>query len=212
MLSISKQSTTAILLLICSLLLLSSCSLKATKKAPEPLDWQQRQALLSAISNWSMRARIGIRSEQVNGSASLIWDETDGKRTLNLLGPLGGGAIRLVQDADGATLTDSKGRSWQNDNASELVSQATGWKIPLSGLRWWMLGLTEPGHAAEYSFDEQSRLQTITQQGWNVTYNKYASFSNYELPSSITVTTDNVETGTTPVRVKLIVKEWEIKK
>jgi outer membrane lipoprotein LolB len=197
--------------LVFSMFLLSSCSLKTTKQSIETLDWEQRQAQLATLTHWTLRARIGIRSQQVNGSASLIWDEEDDGRVLNLLGPLGGGAIHLEQNQDGATLTDSKGRSWYNSNARELIRQSTGWEIPVSGLRWWILGLTEPGSSASYSFDEQNRLQSIQQQGWLVTYNKYKSFGPYELPSSITVTGYEEVAEENPVRVKLVIKEWEIK-
>ena len=199
------------ILLFFSMFLQTSCSLKTTKQTVETPDWQQRQVQLSAISGWTMRARIGIRSQQVNGSASMIWEESVSGRTLDLLGPLGGGAIHLVQNETGATLTDSKGMSWYNSNARDLVREATGWEIPVSSLRWWILGLTEPGSIASYSLDEQSRLQSIEQHGWLVTYNRYARFGAYELPSSITVTSDKKPADYDAVQVKLIIKGWEIK-
>jgi outer membrane lipoprotein LolB len=182
-------------LLLFTLSVLSGCtSIPAKKEAP--VDWKSRQAAFAQIDSWLMHARIGMRSKHHSGSATLIWDETERNRKLRLLGPLGGGVIYLQQDKTGVSLQDS--------------NRVTGWQIPVSGLRWWLLGITEPGSTAEYTLDESQRLLSVTQDGWKVTLDKYRLFGDYELPSLIVVETQEGQDKAGYIRAKLIVKEWKI--
>ncbi|HIE20305.1 MAG TPA: outer membrane lipoprotein LolB, partial [Rhodospirillales bacterium] len=80
---------------------------------------------------------------------------------------------------------DSKGKIWHARDAGELISRVTGWQIPVAGLRWWLLGLTEPGSNAEYTLDENHRLATVQQAGWKVSLDKYNPFDGHVLPTSI---------------------------
>jgi outer membrane lipoprotein LolB len=203
------QTKVTLFLALAALLLLSSCATRPAVK-PEPAEWQARQAALSAIDSWNMRARIGMRSRDNSGSATLIWDENSGSRYLRLLGPLGGGVVHIEQDASGASIRDSKGKTWQAEKVGTLIYKATGWNIPVSGLRWWMLGLTEPGSDADYTLDDSNRLQEVRQQGWKVSFNRYAMFDGNNLPSSLTIETDAEPGSEFYVRVKLIVKEWNL--
>ncbi len=196
-------------LLLFTLSVLSGCtSIPAKKEAP--VDWKSRQAAFAQIDSWLMHARIGMRSKHHSGSATLIWDETERKRKLRLLGPLGGGVIYLQQDKTGVSLQDSNGKQWHADDPNELIYRVTGWQIPVSGLRWWLLGITEPGSTAEYTLDESQRLLSVTQDGWKVTLDKYKLFGDYELPSSIVVETQAGQDKDGYIRAKLIVKEWKI--
>ncbi len=196
-------------LLLFTLSLLSGCTSIPAKKETL-LDWKSRQVAFAQIDSWIMHARIGMRSRQHSGSATLIWDETQKNRKLRLLGPLGGGVIYLQQDKTGVSLQDSNGKKWHADNANELIYRVTGWQIPVSGLRWWLLGMIEPGSSAEYTLDESQRLVTVQQDGWKVTLDKYRLFGDYELPASIVLETEASQDNDGYIRAKLIVKEWNI--
>lgn len=196
-------------LLLFTISVLAGCtSIPAKKEAL--VDWKTRQAAFAQIDSWILHARIGMRSKHHSGSASLIWDETQRNRKLRLLGPLGGGVIYLQQDNTGVSLQDSKGKKWHANDASELIYRVTGWQIPVSGLRWWLLGITEPGSTAEYTLDESQRLLSVTQDGWKVTLDNYRLFGDYELPSSIVVETQASQDKDGYIRAKLIVKDWKI--
>ena len=188
-------------------MLLSACTAKPVK--PETsVAWHSRQAILAEIDQWQLHARIGLRSKHRSGSASLIWDEIPGQRNLRLLGPVGGGLILLQQDSTGVTLTDSKGKTWYATDAAELIQRVTGWQIPVSGLRWWLLGMTEPGSKAAYTLDQSQRLASINQDQWKVAFDKYSMFGRYELPTSIIIESDSSKDDDKYIRAKLIVKNW----
>ncbi|MFW2439842.1 MAG: lipoprotein insertase outer membrane protein LolB [Arenicellales bacterium] len=194
-------------LLLFTLFLLSACTSKPIK-VDTGSDWQSRQAALAEIDNWKMNARIGLRSKDRSGSASLIWVETPEQRNLRLLGPLGGGLVQLQQNAAGVSILDSKGKTWLAQDAGELVYRVTGWQIPVSGMRWWLLGLTEPGSQAESTLDAAHRLKSVRQDGWNVVLDKYTQFGDHELPTSIVIETVAGGDDERYIRVKVIVKDW----
>jgi len=201
---------TIALFLSAAVLLLGACASRSIQ--PEaPFDWQSKQSALAKIDNWKMHARIGLRGIDRSGSASLIWVETSEQRNLRLLGPLGGGLVLLQQDAaGGVTLQDSKGRAWHAQDAGELIYRVTGWQIPVSGLRWWLLGLTEPGSKAESTIDSAHRLVSVQQAGWKVSLDKYTLFGDHELPTSIVMETMADREDERYIRVKVIVKEFEL--
>jgi len=194
-------------MLLTSSLLLGACTSKPVKMEADS-DWQSRQAALAEINSWKMHARIGLRSKDRSGSASLIWVETPEQRNLRLLGPLGGGLVLLRQDAAGVSIQDSKGKTWLAQDAGELIYRVTGWQIPVSGMRWWLLGLTEPGSKAESTIDAAHHLVSVQQSGWKVTLDKYTLFGGHELPTSIVIETVAGSGDERYIRVKVIVKEW----
>ncbi len=195
------------LLLLAVVVLLGACTSKPIKKETTP-DWQSKQSALAKIDSWKMHARIGLRDNDRSGSASLIWEESPEQRTLRLIGPLGGGLIILKQDGSGVTLKDNKGRVRYSPYADELIYRVTGWKIPVSGLRWWLLGLTEPGSKAVTTIDAEHRLLTVQQAGWKVSLDKYTQFGEHELPASIIFETVAVREDERYIRMKVIVKDW----
>ena len=196
-------------LLLSASLLLAACTSQPVKQEASA-SWLSRQVALAEIDRWQLNARIGLRSEGRSGSATLIWNEQPGQRKLRLLGPVGGGLILLQQDETGVTLQDSKGKTWHAVDPAELIHRVTGWQIPVSGLRWWLLGMTEPGSKADYTLDDSERLATVVQDGWKVTLAKYTLFGKYELPASVTVESQVSKEDDGYMRAKLIVKEWEI--
>lgn len=190
------------------LLILPGCSTKPIKPAVQP-DAQQQAVTLAKMTNWKLRARIGLRSKQKSGTATMIWDETSAKRSLRLLGPLGGGVILLQQDASGVSIQDSNKKIYRGTEAGELIYQVTGWQIPVTGLRWWLLGLTEPGSDAIPVYDDKQRLLHVVQDGWEISMSNYSQFDNYELPGSLLIKTTTDKNSERYLRVKIIVKEWQ---
>ena len=190
-------------------LLLGACTVKPVKK-DIPVSGSITQAKLASLDHWQLHARIGLRSKERSGSATLIWEESPDFRKLRLIGPLGGGVIQLQQDETGVTITDSKGKVWQDNDAGQLIHRVTGWQIPVSGLRWWLLGLVEPGGIASSTFDASQHLTGVQQDGWNVTLKQYTLFDDYELPTSIVVESEFDKEHERYLRAKLIVKDWKI--
>ncbi|HBE91162.1 MAG TPA: outer membrane lipoprotein LolB [Gammaproteobacteria bacterium] len=187
--------------------MLASCVSKPTIK-PEQQAWQDRQERYSHLNNWHLKGRLGLRSKQESGAVTLIWNETPDHRQLRLLGPVGHGLVKLEETADGAVLQDSRNTRWQGATSQALIEQATGWNIPVQSLRWWVLGIVEPGRETDYQLDDQSRLASLKQDGWQVSFSQYRYFGGYELPGSI-VFQNSTEHPEHSLRGKFLLKKWE---
>ena len=193
-------------LLLISALLLTSCASKPVS-APASLPWKDRNDLYSRLTQWDLKGRLGLVTSQQSGSVTLVWQESDKGRQLRLLGPAGQGLAKLDQTTTGTVIRDNHNNSWQGDTPEPLIEQAIGWEIPLSSLRWWVLGIVEPDSDTRFSLDDQERLQQLEQDGWQVSFSKYRMFDGYELPGSI-VFQSSVETQGRNLRGKFILKEW----
>lgn len=193
-------------LLLMSTVMLTACVSKPVP-APGLKSWVDRQQDYTLLTSWELRGRLGLRSKNESGAVTVVWQESGTHRQLRLLGPAGQGLIKLDEDASGTVIHDRQGQSWQGATPEALLSQVTGWDIPLTSLRWWVLGIVEPDSTAEYRLDEQDRLASLKQDGWQVSFSKYRHFDGYELPGTIVFQSAGNKDDDT-LRGKLILKEW----
>src|SRR5258708_2403368 len=83
----------------------------------------------------------------------------------------------------------------------EEVARRMGLAPPLGSLRYWILGVPEPGHPAKESVDSQQRLSTLQQDGWQIQYTDYMSVGGEWLPSKLTLQRQGV-------RLRVVVDGW----
>ena len=76
-----------------------------------------------------------------------------------------------------------------------------GFDPPLDSLRYWILGVPEPGHPAQESLNAQQRLATLQQDGWQIQYTDYMAVGAEWLPSKLTVQRQGV-------RLRVVVDGW----
>ena len=188
--------------------------------SPPPVEnpaaaWQARQAELRTLSAWTLQGRLAMRAAEEGWQASVHWTHDDGRQQLDLTGPLGRGHLRLTQDHGGAELRDADRKTWRAENAQQLLYRITGWLVPLDGLNYWILGLPAPGPAAKLELDDQGRLKTLDQSGWDIRFLEYARQGSLDLPSKIFIKRrgDGNETASAQhvdVEVRLIIELWTL--
>ncbi|MEK7697610.1 MAG: lipoprotein insertase outer membrane protein LolB [Pseudomonadota bacterium] len=181
-----KPTGFSFLFFLFALLLLSGCAALSTR-APDEVarTWAMRQQALAPITNWELRGRIALRSRDEGMQASLHWVRERERQRISLVGPLGSGQVRLTQDAGGAELRDTEKNVRRAPTARQLLVETTGWDVPFDDMNWWVRGLPAPGAKAEQELDEDGRLKTLTQFGWEVEFLEYGRYGAYELPSKL---------------------------
>ena len=181
-------------------LLLTSCA-DIGKQPPGAPNWNQRVEQLSALTRWSASGKLAIRTKAQSETASLDWQQDGNNTHILLTGPLGLGATAI--DSDRNTLQVSRdGDVKIYDISSTATSQATiGWNLPLQELPFWIRGLPSPGTPIEGQIFAQNLLQQLQQQGWTITYENYALFDHFTLPTRVTMERDNT-------RARLIIRNW----
>jgi len=170
--------------------------------------WGARQAELMHVNAWEIRGRVALRTADTGLQASLQWVRAGDSHRIDLAGPLGGGRVRLRQDASGAELRDSTDKVYRDASAERLLARTTGWQLPLDGLNYWVLGLPAPDTPATSELDAWGRLTRLGQRGWDIRFLDYAIYSGHELPSRVFITRGaDAGTGGT-LDLRLVVETW----
>jgi outer membrane lipoprotein LolB len=201
--------------------LLSACATPPTRApAPDPgAEWAQRQRVLSPIKNWELNGRLSMSAANEGWQASLRWQHRDHRQTINLAGPLGGGALRLTKDEHGASLRDADQQTYRAHDLRTLMRRMTGWDVPLDGLHYWVLGVPMPEVPRQEQIDDWGRPKTMHQLGWDIEFLEYTRVGLHDLPAKLFLKrrlpgVDNGDIdgprGDAVLEVRLVISHWAL--
>lgn len=192
----------------------------ATAPLPSPVEnpeatWQSRQAELKPVTTWKIHGRLAMRAADEGWQASVYWVREGERHRIDITGPLGRGHLRLEQDRHGAELRDADRRTWRAENAEQLLYRVTGWLLPIDGMNYWVLGLPSPAAAASEELDDQGRLKTLAQSGWDIQFLEYTRYGSLDLPSKLFIKRhgSGAETNlakTAALEVRLAIERWAL--
>lgn len=154
-------------------------------------------AKMEPLGSWSLEGRLALSGAKDSWSANLLWQHDKSSDQLKLSGPLGqGGAIIRL---DGTTVSiDRGGGNVQTSTQPEaFINQQLGMSVPLSALRYWVVGLPEPDRAFV------DITTGFRQAGWLVEYKQMQVVNKRLLPRKMTVTG-------TDVKLKLVIEQWDL--
>ncbi len=205
----------ALVLSVSVSLVLGSCSSLATKPSTEKnisveqvqQRWQQRQQQLSNLPDWQMKGRMVVANGVELWALSVDWEQRGDQYVIFLSGPFGAGKVQLAGSAKGVLLRDSDNQVFYASTPEELLLDHTGIAMPLSYLRFWILGLLQSGSklaANNVKFDKHGRLESLTREQWDVRFKRYTKTDNVsvELPDKIFIHKGE------DVEVRIVVGEW----
>ncbi|MCU0755483.1 MAG: lipoprotein insertase outer membrane protein LolB [Xanthomonadales bacterium] len=129
-----------------------------------------REAALREAAGFALAGRIGVNNGRSAGSANFDWQQHETQLAFELRIPLSGATWRLSGRPGGYLLDDGKGGTRGGRDASELLTEATGWQIPVDALQWWVRGARAPGGRAILRYDADGRPAELQQHGWTLRY------------------------------------------
>lgn len=186
-------------------IILSGCS-TVPEVAPERSEsqkqqlWSQYQEQRQKLVNWSLEGRMGLRVPGDSGSLSVEWLQKDSAYTIYLDGPLGQSIARIEGNESGVLL-EASGKRHSGQNPEQLLYQLTGWDLPVSSLRYWVLGLPVPSYDAKVQLNNDGQASLISQLGWTVEYVKYKEVPEGVMPFRMKVSQGDIQ-------VTLVVSRW----
>ncbi|MDB6085750.1 MAG: outer rane lipoprotein LolB [Gammaproteobacteria bacterium] len=169
-----------------------------TRPALAPAPWDQRSAELQRAIDWQLDGRAAVAVGTQGWQASLNWRQSGSGAELHLAGPLGVGALVLKQTPEGVSLNGAA----PSDAVLAQLQERLGFALPLDHLRYWLLGVPEPGSAFELARNDQDRAQQLTQAGWTASYERYMPVEGDWLPARMVLSREGV-------RVRIAVDRWE---
>ena len=186
--------------LVSSYMLLASCA-DLPQRVSSDLNWQDREAQLKALSHWKASGKLAIRSAEQSESATMEWSQTNNITRILLSGPMGLGAISIESDEQSLQISRDGQTRHYDISSSSAERSVMGWDLPLQALPYWVLGLPAPGDNVREQVVEQGLLRRVEQLGWTVTYEDYAQFAQYLLPTRLTI-------ERTDTRARLFIRTW----
>lgn len=163
--------------------------------------WEARRPQLQARDQFELKGRVAVATGSDGFNARLRWTQSGKQTHMSLDGPLGAGGVQVTSDGSGVSIVTSRGDRLDNDAARAELTNRLGFDPPIDSLRYWVLGVPEPGHPAQETLDPQQRLAALEQDGWQVLYTDYMSVGGEWLPSKLTLQRQGI-------RVRLVVDGW----
>lgn len=176
--------------------LVASCS--AIRLQPQPAGtWAERLVVLQRSAQWEMQGRAAVAIGTHGWQASVDWRQRGAETVVHLSGPLGVGASVLRLGPDGLSVNDGP----PNRDAVEEMQKRIGFDLPVSNLRYWLLGVPDPGLVYTLRLNDQNRAAQLTQGGWTVDFPRYRQSAVDELPAALVL-------SRSPVRVRIVIDQW----
>jgi len=108
---------------------------------------------------------------------------------------------RIHREGNAVTL-EASGKLYTAQNMEALMQQVLGWQLPLSGLSHWVTAEPVPDVESAIERDANGQISALRQQGWEITYARYAAATADALPLKLNLRRDAVD-------VVLLIDEWE---
>jgi outer membrane lipoprotein LolB len=194
--------------LLVGLSLLSGCA-TVPQRPPAELDrlWQQHRQTLEQKTDWALTARIAGSTEDDGWSGKLSWQQAGENYQIHFQAPFGQGAVQLLGSPGQVEMRTSDEQVVVADDAESLLFQQLGWRLPLKGLRYWVLGLPMPISAATQAspvlaFDDAGRLASLQQSQWQVSYEAYSQVDGLVLPKKVYLENH-------AMNLRLVIDRWQ---
>ncbi len=125
------------------------------------------------LGEFSLAARFALRAQAPNGdpeslSGRLHWQHENAFDRITLANPLGHGVAEIVLRPGRAELTTADGQQRSAADATDLIEQLTGQRLPLTRLPGWLVGrAADDGRMRTDALGRPSRLN---EAGWQIDY------------------------------------------
>ena len=166
--------------------------------------FSERQQRVSALEAWTAVGKIAVTSSDDSWNANVLWRQQQEHYQIRLSGPLGQGIMELAGAPGRVAMRTAENEVFEAETPDQLVYEQVGWRIPVSGLRYWILGLAEPrASIAGMNLDTAGRLALLRPSGWVIQFERYDEFDGIALPTRFSLENPRV-------RVRLVVRSWRI--
>lgn len=195
------------LLLILSLMAISGCAHRGTLTPPQ--DVLEHQRHLQAIDTWQLSGKLGIRTADDSGSASVKWvQQDDAHYQINLSGPLGQKSMIITGTPDKVRLEQTGEPAQEAKTAEALIKKTAGWTLPVAQLAYWVRGVPAPKlRITQIQQNGNGLIDQLTQGNWNIQYSNYSDhrFNGAILPLPGKITAEYQD-----VRLILVIRNWQL--
>lgn len=191
----NRWRTAALSALLVTLAGCENFSSKQTSSQPLPEHLQDLQS-------WEIRGKLGVKTDQDRASTSVKWQQQAANEyQINLVGPLGQGAVEIIGQPQSVSVS-IKGETYTSSSARSLLSEQLGWDLPVEQFQYWVKGVPSPNKTIDaISYSADGNIDSLSQDGWLITYDSFEDFEHWRLPSKLTASFNSL-------KLTLIIRDW----
>ena len=175
------------------ILMVSGCTTEIV--APETLYSKITRESLYNLEQWSFEGRLGLTGIKDSWQANINWQHRSSDEEIRLSGPLGQGATIIKLTGKLVTIDRGNDKIQTSLEPEAFISQQLGMFVPVRSLRYWVIGVPEPGS----SYVEAGL--GFRQAGWLIEYKQMQRVNAQNMPRRITVTNEKV-------KLKIMIDQW----
>jgi outer membrane lipoprotein LolB len=154
--------------------------------------------------HWMIKAKLGIRTSENNGSVTLTWHQRGDNYTIQLLSPLGHSKALINGSSKEITIQQPGKAQLYSTDPIQLIQDTFGWSIPLHDFKYWIMGTQNPNTPAiSSSLNKQGHLEKLEQSDWVLNYSRYKDIQGYVLPAKIRAYQHST-------RLTMLIREWQL--
>lgn len=165
--------------------------------------WQAHRQSLQNLTNWQMTGRASVANGTEYWNLSLQWQQRGDDYLIDLTGPFGAGHVQLAGGPHGVELRDADQHRYYATSPEALLYERTGVIMPVTDLRYWVVGLPGKDHPGEVAFDAQGRLAKLELTPWQVNFRRYTQLERVSLPEKIFILRPDKQ-----LDIRVVVDEW----
>ena len=185
------------------LCVLASCATLTTTQPGDPVAWEARRAALTPRSTFTIGGRVAIAAGDEGYSGSLDWDQQGEVLDARFEGPFGAGGVHIRGDAAVLEGSTSKGQTFSITDPERELEARLGWPMPVRSMRYWLVGIPDPGAEFDAAYDAAGRPRLLLQGGWTVRYETWQPNEPHALPRKLTIERDDL-------RIKVVAETWRM--
>ena len=193
-------------LLLLLALFVSGCAHRTTLTPPQDVIEHQRQ--LQAINAWQLTGKLGIRTANDSGSASVKWAQQLTTYQINLSGPLGQKSMIITGTPEKVRLEQTGAPAQEAKTAEALIKKTAGWTLPVTHLAYWVRGVPAPKlRITQLQQNDSGLIAQLVQGDWHINYSNYRDqhFNGITLPLPGKITAEYND-----VRLTLVIRQWHL--
>ncbi len=183
-------------------LTLAGCQTVPVAPAPT-VAWSVRRPTLQNLDRFDLDGRVAVAVGGQGFDAGMRWVQSGAMTRLVLSGPLGAGGVEVTANGADLSVITSSGKRLGAAAARAELTDKLGFEPPLTSIRYWVLGVPDPGAPAAVRLDSRQRLTELTQEGWRIDYTSYMPVGAEWLPRLLTLRRAGV-------RVRMLVNGWQL--
>ncbi len=162
--------------------------------------WVQRRTDLAHVNRFLVQTRLAY-GKVLGVKADLRWEQrADGRFDMRISGPFGVGAATITGNRKQVLVRTREGE-YDTPDPEQWIQERMGWTLPISGLRYWVLGLPAPQSEAAVELNLEGQAVVLEQDGWHLEYSEYQAVDGYTLPRKF-------EATNSATKLKVVVDEW----